>query len=303
MAMTEKEIEALEREEKAEKAEKEEVVEKEVPKTPEETIAELQAEVARLKQQGEAKATQKKVDELKKAAQVFTEQAERERPKELEKVEEIEEIKTRKVFVGVDFSDEMVLSYYKKGYEIYFEADIGRFKALKPETVDALDRLTRARYTDAFYLNKQNIDSINQPRATQGLEVLGQLASATARLRIDNPKPGRHYAWSSPAEVRDRVYEGYKICEDPDIITLQSDVSGVHRIGALGQTEQVLMETSKEVSDARRKKIEELSKVRIEGALSQGIDRLRAGGHKPFNPQEEENPQRHRFTKVGSLSS
>ena len=318
MSITEEEIKALEAEEskienkveepkpksKSQKRRldiqtgKDTVIEK--PKLlPEEEIAKLQADIAELTIKKDVDSANKLADDLKEKAKAFQTLASPK--KEVEKIDKIEEEKDSKLFVSIDFSPEMVVSYYKEGKELYFESDVGRFRPLDDEIVDGFDKLTRTRYVNSFYLNKKAIEQLKAPAS--GIKYSGRLASATASLQIDNKKPGMHYAWIAPGEMRERVYEGSRVCEDPDIITLHSNDGSSHRVEALGQTELVLMETPKEIANARMKKISDASIARKGGVVEQGIQQLRRGGHKSFDPIVDEDPRRHSFGSINRKPS
>ncbi len=95
--------------------------------TSEEEIATLQAKIVELTEKKEIDAVKKLTDDLKSKAEEFKPLAPKE---EVEKVEKIEDSKEKKIFVSLDFTPEMVLSYYKEGYELFFESDVGRFRVL-----------------------------------------------------------------------------------------------------------------------------------------------------------------------------
>lgn len=259
--------------------------------TSEEEIATLQAKIIQLTEDKEIDAVKELGEKLKEKAEEFKPLA----PKK-EKIDKIDKIEEKKIFVSLDFTPEMVLSYYKEGYELFFESDVGRFRVLDDEVIESFDTLTRSRYVNSFYLNKKAIEVLKAPPS--GIKYSSQLASATATLQIDNKKPDMHYSWIAPALMREAVTEGSRVCEDPDVITLHCNKENVHRVGVMGNTELVLMETTKEIAQTRLKKISDASRARKEGIVEQGIQDLRRGGHQAFNPKTDEDPRKHHFGSI-----
>jgi len=261
--------------------------------TSEEEIAALQAKIIQLTEDKEIDAVKKLADDLKSKAEEFKPLAPKEK---VEKIEKVDDLKEKKIFVSLDFTPEMVLSYYKEGYELFFESDVGRFRVLDDEIIEGFDKLTRSRYVNSFYLNKKAIEVLKAPPS--GIKYSSKLASATATLQIDNQKPDMHYSWIAPSEMRDAVTEGSRVCEDPDVITMHCNKENIHRVGAMGNTELVLMETTKEIANARLKRISDASRARKEGIVEQGIQDLRRGGHQAFNPKTDEDPRKHHFGSI-----
>ena len=262
--------------------------------TSEEEIATLQAKIIQLTEDREINAVKDLANQLKAKAKEFKPLAPKE--EKIDKVDKVEVLKEKKIFVSLDFTPEMVLSYYKEGYELFFESDVGRFRVLDDEVIEGFDTLTRSRYVNSFYLNKKAIEVLKAPPS--GIKYSSQLASATATLQIDNKNPNMHYSWIAPALMREAVTEGSRVCEDPDVITMHCNKENIHRVGAMGNTELVLMETTKEIANARLKRISDASRARKEGIVEQGIQDLRRGGHQAFNPKTDEDPRKHHFGSI-----
>jgi len=203
----------------------------------------------------------------------------------------MEKIEKKKITVTLDFSDEKVLSLAQDGgYDLYFADKPGEFKELALGVFSELPKAFRERYMVSRELNKKYKSDVNFAE----FKTTGRLARASARLNIHNPKPGRHYAWVAPHDMRDRAYEGYKVCEDPDVQTFGGEKDGPKRVGALGQTELVLMETSQENADQRMALIGEKSRQRVDGSVRKGMSDLR--GHLPFIPKDKQDPARYPFS-------
>ena len=210
-----------------------------------------------------------------------------------ERVEEIEKIKRKKILITLDISDEKVLSLSQdNSVDMFFESNPEGFKVLEMETFSELPKYLRTRYLASQELNKKEKQTLNFAQ----FKTTGRLARATARRKIHNPKPGMHYAWIAPHDMRDRAYEGMKVCEDPDVQTFGGETTGPKRIGALGTDESVLMEQPLTEADARLALIGEKSRQRIDGSVRRGMGDL--SGHKPFIPKGDDDPGRVNFSST-----
>lgn len=213
-------------------------------------------------------------------------------PKEVVTPPPVEKMEKKKITVTLDFSDEKVLSLAQdEGYDVFFASKPSEFKKLPLEVFSELPKMLRDRYVVSEKLNEKEKDV-----SFAEFQTTGRLARASARLKIHNPKPGSHYAWVAPRDMRDRAYEGYRVCEDPDVQTFGGEKDGPKRVGALGQTELVLMETSQENADKRMALIGEKSRQRVDGSVRKGMTDLE--GHLPFIPKDKEDPARYPFSPV-----
>jgi hypothetical protein len=98
-----------------------------------------------------------------------------------------------------------------------------------------------------------------------GINVSARFASATARLRVDNKDPNMHYVWKRPDELRQAAYEGYKIAKGTNLRTFSGRPdSEVHRVGAMGDDELILMQIPGKLAEERQRAVGEKSKKRIE---------------------------------------
>jgi len=221
------------------------------------------------------------------------------RKKKVEGVEDLEVSTRSEKLVGIDTSIRDVLQYDSEGCDLLFESDVGRFKELSDDVIKELSSINRERYrlSRSYYLGELKRQ---EAPATEGLEIVGRLASATARLHIENPKPGMRYSWQTPHTMRARAYEGYQVTKDPDLETFAGvGEGGTHKVSALGETELILMETSQENFDARQRAISKKSQQRNASYMERAIQDIRSSGGREYVPPKGPRAGGPQFTPSG----
>ena len=175
----------------------------------------------------------------------------------------------KRVVVSIDNTYEDVIQYQHEGYSIFFSDEKGQLLELTTEQRKKLNPFNAKKYEVAKSIVEGTLDLTSIKTSHMKFEPKATFASATNRLRIENGKPGMHYAWKRQDELQMCMYEGFKICQDPNVKTFGmfdedgSSLEGsTHYVKANGEIELVLMEIPQERADARRKAIEDLSKKR-----------------------------------------
>lgn len=190
----------------------------------------------------------------------------------------------KRVVISIDNTYEDVIQYQSKGYSIFFADGEGELLELTPEQRKKLNPYNAKKYETAKQIVEKTLDLTSIKTSHMKFEPKATFASATNRLKIENGKPGMHYAWKRQDELQMCMYEGFKICQDPNVKTFGmfdeygSSLEGsTHYVKANGEIELVLMEIPQERADARRKAIEDLSKKRnaaVDDAIKAELEAL-----------------------------
>jgi len=196
--------------------------------------------------------------------------------------------KRSKISITLDTSPEDVVELDSKGFELFFEHDVGRFKELPEETVRELGYENRVSYGIArgvwLALKKEEV---NGP--TPGLQILPpKAASAGRRLEIMGQKTGTHYCWKRPDELVQAGMNGYKIVQGDGVQTFAERGDGTHRVGAFGQDELVLMQIPQEKFEAIEAEAGAKSRARLENQTNNAEAAIREAGGVPFIPKEKD---------------
>jgi hypothetical protein len=129
-----------------------------------------------------------------------------------------------------------------------------------------------------------------------GIEVIGRGASATQRLKVEDPRTGVHKAWIRPDQVDEFKAKGYKISNDPRVKTFGSNPGGSHQVSAYGTTELVLAEIPQSAHEAEQqaladkavgksRAIDEGTQAALEAAGGKMDPRFKANA---FTPKKKE---------------
>ena len=157
------------------------------------------------------------------------------------------EVKTFKV--SIDTNVDSVIEWDAKGKDLEFSDGLGEFLELPSETVKLLSRNNRDRYfvsLGAWRMAKDEEEGL-----VADLKVSGRLSSASERLRVEGKDPRKHYCWKRPDELRQAGYEGYKVARGESLRSFGGKSGDIHRVGAMGEDELILMEMPKEMGEAR----------------------------------------------------
>ena len=190
----------------------------------------------------------------------------------------------KRVVISIDKTFEDVIQYQHEGYSIFFADGEGELLVLNAEQRKKLNTFNAEKYRIAEAIANKSLDLSSIKTSHMKFKPKATYASATNRLRIENGRPGMHYAWKRQDELQQCMYEGFKICQDPLVKTFGmfdehgSSLEGsTHYVQANGEIELVLMEIPQERADARRKEIEDLSKKRnaaVDKAIKEELEAL-----------------------------
>ena len=205
--------------------------------------------------------------------------------------------KVKKFTVSIDSTPEEVVSLDQEGYLLFFEDDPDRFLELSLETVQDLSPRAREAYSLAFFYSRKAAEErLNPP---SGIEVTAGYASATQQMKVEGGRKGYHRSWQRPDQVRRRLQEGYKVCNDPTVKTFNSTVSGTNTLGDMrgGEPEQILLEIPQATFDAHQNALADKAVGKSRGldvAAQEALDRMGGGplpdrfGAKGVTPKKKE---------------
>lgn len=203
-------------------------------------------------------------------------------PKEAPERDETPEV-SPKVTISIDQTPEEVVSYDQAGYILYFEDDPDRFLDLPVEVIQELSPRSRAAFSVAFtFYQKLKEERVNPP---SGVKVIPSFSSAQKRLKVNRSaglKEKMHECWIRPDQVNEFLGNGYKVVNDKDTQTFNSDPGTTHTVGVNGETELLLVEVPKADYDLQQAALADkaVGKSRaVEQAMQADI--ARAGGAPP----------------------
>ena len=188
--------------------------------------------------------------------------------------------------ISIDKTYEDVIQYQHEGYSLFFEDTDGRFLELTPGQQKELNTFNKEKYRIAEAISKKKLDLSSIKTAHMKFAPKASHASATNRLRVENQRPDRHYAWKRQDELQQVIYDGGRVCIDPSIKTFGAfDESGdqlqnkdsTHYVEADGIIELVLTETPVENYKAQRDALDEKSVQRnkaVDATAKAEIDAL-----------------------------
>jgi len=193
----------------------------------------------------------------------------------------------KKFLITLDNTADEVVKFDAEGHELFFEDAPGKFLDLPDEVLKSLSAMTQTRYLVSFRANTKLRKKDEHPELfkTPGIEVSPRLASATSRITVKGKDPSKAYAWKRTDELQAASYEGWKVCQDPNVRSFGGDVGSSHRIAAGGETEMVLMEVPKETESAMLVRDADKSKRRIDGADKATIEDMQRAGGLPYVPR------------------
>ena len=190
-----------------------------------------------------------------------------------------------RVEVGIDTDPKTVIELDSAGYTLSFACEVGKFLQLEDAVVHELGYENRVAYGIAQGLWKNLVKDKDRPVGS--IEVLPPLAaSAGRRLEVTGAPKGWHYVWVRPDEIQARAGVGYSMAGS-EVQTLYWDGS-VHKVGAFGQSELVLMKIPVEKYEASEKENGARSRSRIEGQTAQAEEAIRRVGGVPFEPSDKD---------------
>jgi len=146
----------------------------------------------------------------------------------------------KKMTITVDNTPEEVLSYDKDGYLLSFEDSPEKFLDLPLEAFRSLSPRSKASYSVSYTFYRKLLEERDHPPS--GIKVEGRGASATQRLKVNDPRQGIHKAWIRPDMVDEFQAKGYTVSHDPRVKTFGSDPGSTHTVSAYGATELILAE-------------------------------------------------------------
>ena len=163
-----------------------------------------------------------------------------------EQGESLEMSKT--VRITIDTTPERVVELDAAGEALEFSDVLGEFLELPGEQVKLLSKDNRDRYFVALGAWRMARDE--EEGLVSDIKVSGRLTSATERLRVEGMDPKKHYCWKRPDEMRQAGYDGYKVARGDSLRSFGGRPGEIHRVGAMGEDELILMEMPKELGEA-----------------------------------------------------
>ena len=185
----------------------------------------------------------------------------------------------KRAFISIDNTYESVIQYQDEGYSIFFADGEGELLTLTEDQIKGLNLYNREKYRTAVAITNKTLDLTSVKESHMKFKPKASYASATNRLKVENQKPGMHYAWKRQDELQQVIYDGGRVCQDPAVTTFGDfDIQGkpvgekdsTHYIQADGVIEQVLTETPEEIYKIKRDAIDDLS-VRRNNAVDNTI--------------------------------
>ena len=169
--------------------------------------------------------------------------------------------KTGVIQVSLDMQPGDVVEWSRSGADLRFADEPGQFLELADAHVRELRKTDREKYFVAHGAWRMEM---NQRLAeTEGIRVSGRLAAATARLDVEGKDPSMHYCWKRPDELRQAGYDGYEIAKGANLRSFSGKSGSVHRVGAMGEDELILMQKPKEQAERDLLEPAEKSRQRV----------------------------------------
>ena len=200
---------------------------------------------------------------------------------------------SKDIFISIDNTLEDIVKYQDEGSTLFFKDSKDEFKELSDVDVRELNAHNKQKYNLAKSIryNTLRLDEVKD--ANKFFVPRTGFASATDRLEIRGGDPSMHQFWKRPDELQKVIYEGGRVCKDPNVVTFGgTDTNGrslsgssTHTVEANGEVELVLCETSKESNNARTRAIEAKSQNRnkaVDEAVKTEIAKL-GGTAKDFS--------------------
>lgn len=161
--------------------------------------------------------------------------------------------KDKKVTVSSDTTFEDVLRYDTEGALLVWDSE--DFEPLSDEEVRQLRKANRDRYV-IFKEIAEDLASADKKdkKVSEDFSVGASAGLAVRRLEIKGKDESLAYRWERPDMVEDRKDEGWKFVKDGVSTLRNQNGKGIHRIGAQGQEELVLMAIPKEKLASRKER-------------------------------------------------
>lgn len=141
--------------------------------------------------------------------------------------------------ISVDMEYDDVIKFDKEGYNLRFSDEEGKFKKLPAAILKQLSPESQGNYNVANALRM----GIDVGMLDHGYDVTP--GSAKDRMEVFNRKAGKDYYWSRTDRVDKWKQEGWKVCVDNDVSTMNGDSGSIKTIGGERRPEMVLMEIDK----------------------------------------------------------
>lgn len=170
-----------------------------------------------------------------------------------------------RVEITLDNTPDEALQYDQEGRILDFSDDVEKFLYLSHDVVQGLGADNRQRYLLAYASWKYATDHADEDLPS-GLSISGRFATATARLSVNqSPQFQKAYslAWRRSDEVQGALQEGYSLVKPGEVSSFGKTPSGMHRVGAGGETELVLMKMPRGMWEQRQRAIGEKSTGRV----------------------------------------
>jgi hypothetical protein len=183
--------------------------------------------------------------------------------------------KKEMVNISIDTSILNVVQYDYEGKDLNFEGG-EKFLSLPDEVVSELSKFNRIRYFVAKQERDLEVKAGKDDEWKHKIEITEQYASPTDRMKVKNPDPNMEYYLASPAKMHKHASQGYEVV--PASAKASIGLSGENKLGTLGQTELVLMQTTKENKARIEKQKKELKEWRM-GNINAAAEQAAADGN------------------------
>ena len=197
--------------------------------------------------------------------------------------------KSKKIHITVDKKKEDVLRLDKVGYELTFDESLEKFPEYDDEFIKELSFVNQRNYfvAQGLHIGAKRVAE-EQPSGLEIMPVTPRDGMATSRLQVFKKKPGFHYAWRRPDELREAQMQGYSIVGDEVETFASSGSKGHHEVSAFGQTELVLMKIPQKIFEERQRAVDSRSKERIEAVENTAVNEMTSSGGKPYIPKSKD---------------
>lgn len=189
-------------------------------------------------------------------------------------VDTVKKVKNNpKISIDTDIID--MLKYDESGDVLDFVGG-EKFLDLPEDVVSELSKYNRVRYRlakeDEMKRRKEEENNSWKSR----ISIDEQYASPTERMKIKNPDPEMEYYLATPKKMHLHASKGYEVVPDGNKTSI--GLSGENKLATLGETEYVLMQTTK----ANKAKIAAAKKARndfIMGNVNSAVEEAAADGN------------------------
>ena len=193
--------------------------------------------------------------------------------------------KDKKVIVKADLTFEEVLRYDNEGMLLVWEPE--DFQPLKDEELRQLRKANRDRYEIFKEIHEDSKKRIEEDEEILGGFQVGVTSGLAARrLDVKGKDENFSYRWERPDMVEDRRDEGWQITKKGVKTLRNQEGKGIHRIGAQGQEELILMQMPKDRLSVRKERKKAMRARAIEGIANESRSNIEKLGGIPVSDRD-----------------